>query len=177
MMITNFKESFNFHARDIYWNNIALQKSFRSNLQRALLMYDLAKDCHEQYLNWRKNTVGYNGIGKTGGINSGLQSTAAIGLKSEKYTMDHLIGVVKVGTTFEELLKEGNSPDWIVENCLYDNLYMWGTIKVSKEEHKQDNIKRNIHLLEDKMNFKHYKNVSKIVVNEDFLTSLRKRHA
>tara|TARA_B110000914_G_C15247786_1_gene347170 strand:- start:43 stop:573 length:531 start_codon:yes stop_codon:yes gene_type:complete len=176
-MITNFKESFNLYARDIYWNNADYQKKFISNLSSALSQYGNAKDCHEQYLNWRKNTVGYNGIGKTGGINSGLQSTAAINLKSGKYTMDHLVGVVKVGTTFEELLNEGNSPDWIVENCLYDCLYMWGTIKVSKEEHKQDNINRNIHLLEDKMNFKHYKNVSEIVVNEDFLTSLRKRLA
>ena len=177
MMITNFKESFNFHARDIYWNNTDYQKTFKSNLRTALSMYDLAKDCHEQYLSWRKNQVGYNGIGKTGGINSGLQSTAAINLKSKKYTMDHLVGVVKVGTTFEELLKEGNSPDWIVENCLYDNLYMWGTIKVSSKEHKRENINRNVHNLEDKMNFKHYKNVSEIVVNEDFLTGLRKRLA
>ena len=176
-MITNFKETFNLNARDIYWNNTVCQEKFKLNLFTSLSIYDQVKNCHEQYLSWRKNAVGYRGIGQGGGLNSGLQSTAAINLKSGKYTMDHLVGVVKVGTTFEELLNEGNSPDWIVENCLYDCLYMWGTIKVSKEEHKQDNINRNIHLLEDKMNFKHYKNVSEIVVNEDFLTSLRKRLA
>ena len=48
----------------------------------------------------------------------------------------------------------------IIDEWIFDNLYLWGTIKVSKIEHKKDNILRNKNTLDQKINFEHYKILS-----------------
>ena len=52
----------------------------------------------------------------------------------------------------------------MVKEWLFENLYLWGTVKVTKEEHKSKNILRNSnHTIEQKSNFEHYVNVSKMI--------------
>ena len=51
----------------------------------------------------------------------------------------------------------------MVNEWLYDNLWLWMTIKVSKEEHKKENIERNSHTLNEKKELKHYKNISSVI--------------
>jgi len=56
--------------------------------------------------------------------------------------------------------KSGYDIDWMLNEWLYDNLHLWATIKVTKEEHKKENIIRNGHTLEEKNKLKHYINFS-----------------
>ena len=85
-------------------------------------------------------------------------------------TNDHIIGATTVGEYVHHMLKLNKYRiDWMVDEWLYDNLYLWATIKVTKEEHKKENIIRGDasndvrKLVDSKMNLKHYKNVSNIL--------------
>jgi hypothetical protein len=49
------------------------------------------------------------------------------------------------------------------EVWLYENLWLWITIGVTKEEHQKDNILRNNNTIEEKIQLKHYKNVSTLI--------------
>jgi hypothetical protein len=44
----------------------------------------------------------------------------------------------------------------MVNEWLYEHLHYWFTVKITKEEHKQENLARNKHSLEDKINLVHY---------------------
>ena len=48
----------------------------------------------------------------------------------------------------------------MVDTWLYENLWIWATIFVSKEEHKNENIRINADTIEDKRFLRHYLNVS-----------------
>ncbi len=48
----------------------------------------------------------------------------------------------------------------MVKTWLYENLWIWSTIIVSKEEHKNENIRIDSDGIEDKRFLKHYINVS-----------------
>jgi hypothetical protein len=137
-------------------------------------------DCVKQlisnnYYRW----IGYDGIGAgTTGIKSGIATTKAI--EEKKYTDDHLIGAVEIGRRLHKDLIEAfhlfghdmeeviSRPDFayceetnqvikhMVDNWLYDNLWLWLSIRVSKNEHSNQNIARNQHSIEDKLHLKHY---------------------
>ena len=51
----------------------------------------------------------------------------------------------------------------MVDTWLYENLWLWITIKVARTEHHVDNINRNQHTLDEKKEFKHYVNVSEFI--------------
>jgi hypothetical protein len=107
---------------------------------------------------------GYSGIGRIGGITTKLKSMDSINLPSDKKTDDHVFGASEIGKHIRyEFEKHNMDIDYMVNTWLYDNLYLWSKIKVSKEEHKKDNIVRNKHTIEEKVNLLHYTNVSKIV--------------
>ena len=53
----------------------------------------------------------------------------------------------------------------MVDTWLYENLFLWMTVKVSKKEHKKENIARDKHTLDQKMCLEHYINVSEFVYN------------
>ena len=96
---------------------------------------------------------------------SGLQFEASAGLSSNKTVGDHLIGTLTIGEHVHDILKKSNyNIDWMVDTWLYDNLFLWAKIKVTKEEHRKDNILRNSnHTIEQKLNLEHYKKVSTLV--------------
>ena len=107
--------------------------------------------------------LGYFGVGKQGGLPSGLVTENTL-VKGVKTTHDHLLGAVKIGEkVHSEFEKNDFDIDYMVNEWLYENLWLWMTIKVTKEEHRKDNILRNEHTIEDKLLLKHYKKVSNLL--------------
>ena len=109
---------------------------------------------------------GYNGIShKLTPSRLGLVSEAAKNVPSSKYTIDHILGVTLVGEIvyrmIEELYSNGLSENEVVEvmvnEWLPENLWMFATARITKKEHKKENLPRNEHTLEEKMNLVHYK--------------------
>ena len=162
----------NFPRREIIWKEKKkLKKFFRANL-KILKYFDDNPDIFDTDFpaksGFYKNGIGYRGIGKGGGFTSGFHSKDT--LSSKKTTNDHIIGATTVGQYVHIILKDNqHNIDWMVEEWLYENLYLWATIKVTKEEHKPENIKRSINIknikktVEEKSNLDHYtENVSKI---------------
>lgn len=109
--------------------------------------------------------LGYFGIGMPSGIPSNIVTRASKELKSNECVNDHLIGATEIGKNIHQAFKEKNyDTDWMVNKWLFENLYLWGTVKVTKEEHKSCNILRNSdHTVEQKVRFEHYLNVSEVV--------------
>jgi hypothetical protein len=51
----------------------------------------------------------------------------------------------------------------MVNTWLYENIWLWITIKVTKQEHKSENIIKNGYSIEEKKILKHYVQVSKLM--------------
>ena len=108
--------------------------------------------------------LGYYGIQCQGGITSGIISSDAIDLPSSQTTADHIFGAVEIGKTVKDAFEaSGRNINYMVEEWLYDNLYLWMTIRVTKEEHKSSNIIKNGHTIEQKRKMMHYKKVSTLI--------------
>ena len=171
-----FKDLFE-PARDEKWkiNQVKYEYNFELACEQLLPIrkrFDLTMNDYElaqnQYKNWLKNTMGYRGIGSSG-INSGLCSKKALELKhkltsSWSYFVsdDHVLGATLIGETVEKAIEMSNwNPKLLIkEGWLHDNLYLWGMVRVTKEEHHKDNIVRNKHNLNEKLNFEHYKTIN-----------------
>jgi hypothetical protein len=163
----NIKDYFNRVIRDKEWNKN--KDIFQTNFLGALILLDTTfrnerfPVCYLEKTMYRLN-LGYSGIGRIGGITTKLKSIDSINLPSSKKTDDHVFGASEIGRHIRyEFEKYNMDIDYMVNTWLYDNLYLWAKIKVSKEEHKKDNIARNKHTIEEKVNLLHYTNVSKIV--------------
>ena len=107
--------------------------------------------------------LGYFGVGRQAGLTSGLVSEDA-NAKGIKKTADHLLGTTQIGKFIHEEFEKNNCDiNYMVNEWLYENLWLWQTIKVTTEEHRKDNIIRNEHSIEDKLLLKHYKKVSNLL--------------
>jgi len=53
--------------------------------------------------------------------------------------------------------------EYMLNEWLFENLYLWMTVKVSKEEHKFSNIIKNKNSIEEKRKMMHYKSVSELM--------------
>jgi len=102
--------------------------------------------------------IGYNGIGfNITPTRCGLISERASVTSNSECTNDHLIGVTEVGNqVVKEFIKCNYDVDYMVNEWLYEHLHYWFTVKITKVEHKQENLARNKHSLEDKINLVHY---------------------
>ena len=56
--------------------------------------------------------------------------------------------------------------DFMVNEWLYDNLYLWLTIRVSRVEHNSKNIIKNRNSIHEKRKMLHYKSVSELVAKQ-----------
>jgi hypothetical protein len=162
----NIKEYFNLYIRDKEWdeNQVKFKKYFESMLKLlkfALEDNDFSTDVIEKVM--YRLLFGYNGIGKFG-IVTKLKTISTVGLPSNKLTQDHVFGAIEIGKFVREEFEKNNLDiNYMVNVWLYENLYLWSKIKVTKKEHKKENIERNKHTIQEKMNLIHYKNVSKII--------------
>ena len=124
---------------------------------------DLNERGTSQLRQFNRLNYGYNALGGklTPGV-TGLYSRAT--LDDKDTTHDHIFGVTAVGwkvhTIIKELFDEGRSTkfihDYMTEEWLPNHLYYWCQVKITKEEHKKDNLARDEHTLDEKENLIHY---------------------
>ena len=153
-------EYFKENNRILYWqrNQESYKKWFKKQLKHLLLEIEEGSTDKELNSFMYRLGLGYYGIGKQSGIPSGIITEDS---KKNPSTDDHVFGVVEIGKYIHQEFEKSNYDlNYMVNEWLYENLWLWMTIKVSKIEHKKENIIRNGHTIEDKKLFKHYKKVS-----------------
>ena len=112
-----------------------------------------------------KNVIGYRGVGIQSGIFSGVWSPKALDARGNgkiKKVYDHVIGATLAGKL---VLDECIESDWNIDSLIkqgwiHENLYLWGTIKVTGDEHKKTNILRDKNSLAEKNILEHYKTIN-----------------
>jgi hypothetical protein len=155
------------YKRDLVWgkNKAEWKNCFMLQLRTLKLFVD--NNANEKLLNsfvYRLG-LGYWGIGKQSGISSGIISEKALNQKGIKKTDDHLIGAQSIGRSVREAFELCDfNEEYMVNTWLYENLWMWMTIKVTQEEHSSKNISKTITNIEEKKMLRHYINVSPLVV-------------
>ena len=164
--INNSVEYFKKFKRDNLWNlkKEEWQKAFR--FQLLILNTYLEHGASEKMMKsfMYRLALGYWGIQCQGGITSGIVSAATIGKPTSQTTGDHIFGAVEIGKTVKEAFEHHQRDiNYMVDTWLYENVWLWMTIKVTKDEHKSSNIIKNGHSIEEKMEMKHYKSVSELM--------------
>ena len=105
-------------------------------------------------------------MGKQSGLASGIYSAASTRPQTST-TADHLFGATEIGKYIHQaFIKYHLNIDYMVETWLYEHLFLWMTIKVSKAEHTTDNIARDEHTLEQIMSLEHYRGVSILIYDQ-----------
>lgn len=123
-----------------------------------------------------KDMIGAHGIGKTK-INIGLISENAV--NSNNITLDHVIGYKTCSKKVINDFKKYNFDiDYMKDEWLKNHLHLWLVVKVTKDEHKTENIIRGDEIGDYEKNFlndykmklklNHYKNVSQLYLNCNF---------
>lgn len=157
---------FNEKTRDKYWVKYgdSYKRNFRCSI-KSLIQWVDDKDISKKELEQGpyRLYIGYYGIAKQSGVISGIKSKNSTLPKTKKIN-DHLIGATQIGLIVHEALEKNNRDiDYMVNVWLYENLWLWMTVKVSYDEHKSENISRNEHTVEEKLNLLHYKEVSELI--------------
>lgn len=156
---------FNDNTREKLWKKNGEEYKRWFGRQIRTLKNDVDSDANEKELSQftYRLALGYFGVGKQGGLTSGLVTEDTM-IKGVKKTADHLLGTTQIGKFIHEECEKNNwNFDYMVNVWLYENLWLWMTIKVTTEEHRSDNIIRNEHSIQDKLLLKHYKKVSPLV--------------
>lgn len=167
---------FNTRVREDYWSKVSdfkkeqfiefledaknrlIDKSGEYTNEGVCLVETDESGISERAKPYFRGLVGYSIFGISG-IKSGIYTEDSI--TSEKTTDDHLLGAMKIGeTAFIAYCKSGFNNEYMKNVWLYENLYLWLSIKVSSEEHRKDNILRNKNTIEEKLQLKHYIKVS-----------------
>ncbi len=156
-------EYFNKNKREKYWSkNSSDYKCWFEKMLNHLLI-EIKFNSSEKEMNsfiYRLG-LGYWGIGVQYGLSSGIKTQDSV---TKPNTKDHVFGTVEIGKFIHsEFEKNSFDIDYMVNEWLYENLWLWMTIKVSKEEHKKENIERNSHTLNEKKELRHYKNISDLI--------------
>jgi len=178
--VDNIVEYFNTRIREDYWVKVSDFKKeqledFLEDAKRVLIdkygEYDTNGVClvetDESGISMRAKPyfrllVGYEIFGYAG-IKSGLYTEDSL---SKETTDDHLIGAQKIGeTVFIAYCKSGFDNEYMKNVWLYENLYLWLSIKVTKDEHNNNISKKQIFTIKDKSLLKHYDGVSDIFYN------------
>lgn len=163
-MEINIVEHFNTNKRSNYWvkNGDTYKRWFKKQLNHLLVELDLESTEGELNFYMYRLGFGYWGIGKQSGLQSGLTTKDSM---NQPFVHDHVFGSVEIGKYIhQEFIKYNYNIDYMVDTWLYENLWLWMTIKVSKKEHKKENILRGTHTIEEKKTLQHYCNVSEIIV-------------
>jgi hypothetical protein len=154
------------NKRDSVWEKNKEKWKVHFRLQLKVLKLFIDNQADEKHLvsfAYRLG-LGYWGVGKQGGIPSGVYSLNALTQENSKKTNDHFIGAKLIGKTVHEAFEACNfSEDQMVENWLYENIWLWATVSVTQEEHQSGNISKSVDNLEMKKRMEHYVNVSPLV--------------
>lgn len=162
-------EVFNEHRRDFYWKEKEKEDEFKRNFRFALLMYDVALNVlpqNEMRRRIYRHAIGYNGT-RASGLWSKIYSKNTIDKNSSECTLNHLFGPTEVGEyVIKEYIKSGHDKEYMVNEWLYENLYLWMTVKVTRQEQSKDSIIQDEHTIEEKRNWKHYQGVSELMFDD-----------
>ena len=154
------KKYFNDFRRDHYWNEN--KEKYQRYFYRKLIDLKNAIDLNTPEADLKLDSyrgLGYMGIGTQGGLSLAIRTEKSIE-KREKLG-DHVIGTVEIGRHIHKECEKNNwDYDYMVNTWLYENLWIWSTIQVSKCEHKNENIKIDANSIDEKRFLKHYINVS-----------------
>lgn len=162
----NLIDYFNTQKRDLFWDKNKDDYKINFRIQLNSLKINL-QDPNIPQKNIEKSIyrlgIGYSGIGTQNGLTSGIKSKNTL-LPNVKSTHDHLIGAKQIGEiVHKEFEKHNYDIDFMVDEWLYNNLWLWMTIKVTYEEHNKNNILRDKTDIEEKLNLSHYVNVSELI--------------
>ena len=165
----NFVSFFNTVQRDEVWAKY--KKRIQENFEVALIQFSAMHKhhikCKNQISGWERLTCGYRGIGFNNGIPPKIRTKDTMGLSLKETVQDHVIGATLIGKTVsKEFTKQKFDIKFMVDKWLYKNLYLWSTIRVTKEEHQVSNIARNSNTLKEKIKLKHYISISELVSEE-----------
>jgi hypothetical protein len=159
-MSIDVKTFFNDNRRDYYWD--LNKEKYKRFFKRKLIDLKNAIDLDTPESDLRSDTyrwLGYMGIGTQSGLSLGIRTSKSIELN--KKLADHVIGTVEIGKHIHKECEKNNwDYDYMVNTWLYENLWIWSTIFVSKCEHKNENIAIDSNSIEEKRFLKHYLNVS-----------------
>ncbi len=165
-------DHFNKNVSPKLWkkNEIQYKAIFRMQL-KVLKLYIDEKKLHVDAKTWERImrsfvyrlTIGYFGIGTPAGLSSGV-ITKATTVKGAKSTNDHLFGAVAIGKKIhDEFVKSNFDIEYMVEEWLSSNLFLWMTLKITIKEHSKDCVIRDGNTIEEKMNLLHYQSVSELM--------------
>ena len=113
-----------------------------------------------------KNPIGYTGV-NSNGIHSGFVSKDVVELqrkhncsinqlrKKKLLTDEHLFGTTLIGRmVLQAFIDSGFNIEYMVNEWLINNLYLWATVIITREEDKR--LERHAHSFEQKVNMTHY---------------------
>ena len=154
-------------ACDDWWNTISTRTTkngqvtktrgefAQENLRTALVMYKAAINAgiNSQFLHDFARKCGYGIVGGNSGIPTGLKSTN-VG-NGDKVVRDHVFGATLAGNEVLDKFKEWDyDVDYMVNTWLQKNLYYFGMIDITKDEHNR--LSANKHSKNQKRNLEHY---------------------
>ena len=146
----DYVKYFNKVVRNEWWdNNSEVKRNLLSSIPVLILTqkYLIEKDLKTLYI--KKLAGNYNAI------NCKLSTNERLKPKKSS-TRDHIIGVALIGNTVWESIKEGsltinNQTKWI-----YKNLFLWGGINMTRNQHKNEVDVNSKDDLMYKTSFNHY---------------------
>ena len=127
-----------------------------------------------------QSMIGAHGIGKTR-LDIGLISQNAWKIKysdnknKTPRVFDHLIGYKSISKeVVKNIIHFKFNDEYLCNNWLENHIYLWMGVKVTKEEHKAENIQRGdkagagITDVKSKLMFKHYREDISILLDKNF---------
>ena len=152
----------------------AMSKTFRFKMKllKSLLTDPDTDEVEKHWNTMRRLDWGYNIYNAQRKLDSKLCTLDCYDYiregKSSKLVKDHFFGVTlaaeEVRTAFE---KSNFDIDYMVNEWLPQNFYLFLKWTVTPEEHKKENISRAEHTRDEKNNFKHIKNCSEVMYRKN----------
>lgn len=159
-MRLDVEKYFNLNRRNHYWD--VKQEKYKRFFRRKLIDLKNAVDLNTPESDMKYDVyrqLGYLGIGTQSGLSLGIRTLES---KNKKQALsDHVIGTVEIGRYIHTECEKYNwDYNYMTNEWLFNNLWIWSTITVSKEEHKKENILIALNTIDEKKYLKHYINVS-----------------
>jgi len=160
-----FVKLFNKLKRDDVWDNRGerIRRRFRMQLERLKAV--VGKYSDEEIMKVIQSDIGYNGLGSQ--FYSRVISQEALNNPDQLMSKDHYFGAMTIAEVVLKSFKESELDiDYMVDEWLYEHLYLWATVKITRVQHKADNLPRHVHTYEQKLNDEHYQEAG-IIITED----------
>lgn len=160
----DYVKYFNEVVRDEWWDkNSEVKRNLFSSITVMILTQDylIKNDLKTLYI--EKLAGNYNAI------NCKISTNERLKPNSKSSTRDHIIGVALIGNTVWESIKEGSLTINNHKNWIYKNLFLWGGIDMTRNQHKKQVEVNSKYELVDKTSFNHYK----LILKEEIVKKLQ----